>query len=115
MKKLHSRCRKLPGVTEDIKWGCDLVFSVGGKMFAVFGPHDKGPVYFSFKATPVEFARLTTAPGFIPAPYLAKQHWVGVVDKKVAALPEIPQLLESSYRLVAAKLSKKLQRELGLL
>ncbi|HVJ80353.1 MAG TPA: MmcQ/YjbR family DNA-binding protein [Planctomycetia bacterium] len=115
MKKLHSCCRRLPGATEDVKWECNLVFSVGGKMFAVFAKDEPRPTMFSFKATPEEFARLTTAPGFIPAPYLAKQHWVGVVDKKVAALPEIPQLLESSYRLVAAKLSKKLQRELGLL
>jgi predicted DNA-binding protein (MmcQ/YjbR family) len=115
VKKLHSCCRRLPGVTEDIKWGSDLVFSVGAKMFAVFCTGEPSPTLFSFKATPEEFARLTTAPGFIPAPYLAKQHWVAVTDKRVAALPEIPDLLETSYRLVAAKLTKKLQRELGLL
>jgi predicted DNA-binding protein (MmcQ/YjbR family) len=27
-------CRSLPGVTEDVKWENDLIFSVGGKMFA---------------------------------------------------------------------------------
>ena len=27
-------CRSLPGATEDIKWEHDLIFSVGGKMFA---------------------------------------------------------------------------------
>ena len=25
----------LPGVTQDVKWGNDLAYSVGGKMFAV--------------------------------------------------------------------------------
>ena len=30
-------CRTFPGATEDIKWGADLVFSVGEKMFAVTG------------------------------------------------------------------------------
>src|SRR5215212_467997 len=30
-------CKKLPAVTEDIKWGNDLVFSVGEKMFCVVG------------------------------------------------------------------------------
>src|SRR5471032_692099 len=28
-------CRALPGATEDVKWENSLVFSVGGKMFAV--------------------------------------------------------------------------------
>ncbi len=29
--------RQMPGVSEDIKWGHDLVFSIGGKMFCVVG------------------------------------------------------------------------------
>lgn len=40
---LISFCRNLPKATEDIKWGKDLVFSVGNKMFAVFrsgGQHE---------------------------------------------------------------------------
>ena len=32
---LRQICRALPGVTEDVKWGHDLCFCVGGKMFAV--------------------------------------------------------------------------------
>ena len=30
---LRSICRSLPGITEDVKWGSDLCFLVGGKMF----------------------------------------------------------------------------------
>jgi predicted DNA-binding protein (MmcQ/YjbR family) len=33
--EVESLCKQLPGVTEDIKWGSDLCFSVGGKMFLV--------------------------------------------------------------------------------
>ena len=28
-------CRNLPHATQDTKWGNDLCFSIGGKMFAV--------------------------------------------------------------------------------
>ncbi len=34
--RLYELCRSLPGVTEDVKWGDNLVFSVAAKMFAVF-------------------------------------------------------------------------------
>ncbi len=29
---LQAFCRSLPGATEDIKWGKDLIFSVGGRV-----------------------------------------------------------------------------------
>ena len=67
-------CRALPGATEDVKWGNDLVFSVGGKMFAVVclePPHQ-----ISFKCAPEAFAELIEREGIIPAPYLARAMWV---------------------------------------
>ena len=33
--QLQRLCSRWPGVTRDIKWGDNLVFSVGGKMFAM--------------------------------------------------------------------------------
>src|SRR5919198_1577097 len=53
---LRSICCALPDVTEDIKWGADLVFSVGGRMFCVVNidpPHQ-----MSFKCTPDAFGDL---------------------------------------------------------
>lgn len=35
-------CATLPGATVDIKWGADECHCVGGRMFAVFGPKEKG-------------------------------------------------------------------------
>ena len=32
---LRELCLSFPGATEQIQWGYDLVFKVGGKMFAV--------------------------------------------------------------------------------
>jgi predicted DNA-binding protein (MmcQ/YjbR family) len=63
-------CLKLPGGTEDVKWDNDLVLSVDGKMFAVFGLPDAEPI--GFKVHPAVFATLTAQEGIRPAPYLAQ-------------------------------------------
>ncbi len=110
MKSLHALCRSLPGVTEDVKWGADLVFSVGGKMFAVFPMGEYEDQGFSFKVEEPAFDALTRRKGIIPAPYLARASWIKVLPK---ALPkkEIEALLRESWRLVALRLPRK-QREL---
>lgn len=59
-------CRSLPGVTEDVKWDNDLVFSVGGKMFAVFALPDLEKM--SFKVEPTLFPVLTARPASFPRP-----------------------------------------------
>src|SRR5262245_57519619 len=66
LKTLMQYCRKLPHATEDVKWEKDLVFSVGGKMFAVFDQDEM--LQLSFKAPAEEFNRLTKLPHIIPAP-----------------------------------------------
>ena len=74
LDRLRGICAALPGRTEDVKWGQDLCFCVGGKMFAAVNlepPHQLG-----FKCTPEEFAELTEREGIIPAPYLARAMWV---------------------------------------
>lgn len=105
-------CRNLPGVTEDVKWDNDLVFSVGGKMFAVFGLPDFEP--FSFKVHPAVFATLTQQEGIRPAPYLAQHSWVSVASRDVLAEEEVTALIQESYALVAQKLSKKMREKLGI-
>ena len=109
MKDLQALCRALPGVTEDIKWGADLVFMVGGKMFAVFPLGDDADTGFAFKVEPPVFQVLTKRKGIIPAPYMARASWIKVAPR---ALPkkEVTHLLRESWRLVASKLPKK-QRE----
>jgi len=104
-------CRALPHATEDVKWGKDLVFSIGGKMFAVFAP-EVGP-QFSFKVTPENFALLTAMKDIIPAPYLARHHWVCVLNPKALPRPMIQELLEESYQLVFAKLPARVKKRLG--
>lgn len=110
MEKAKQVCRSLPGATEDIKWGADLVFSVGEKMFAVTDAEQKG---FAFKVDDDRFLELTDRPGIIPAPYLARAKWVYIQDPKAVSDKEAAELLRRSYELVFAKLTKKLQREIG--
>lgn len=106
-------CRSLPAATEDIKWGNNLIFSVADKMFAGFDLPEGEP--FSFKVDSLVFSGLVERPGIIPAPYLARYHWVQV--KNLDAMPRetLEDLIEESHRLVAGKLPKKTQRALGLL
>ena len=105
-------CRSLAGATEDVKWGNDLVFSVGGKMFVAFGLPDREPI--GFKVDPVAFGTMVQKEGIIPAPYLAHHSWVRVESLDVLPEDELKELIRQSYLLVAEKLSKKLRTQLGI-
>jgi len=98
-------CRAFPGVTEDIKWGADLAFSVGGKMFCVV--NTEPPHQMSFKCSPDSFAELVEREGIIPAPYLARAMWVQQTELgETLEHRELDRLLRASYDLVVAKLPK---------
>ena len=99
-------CLTFPGVTEQIQWGYDLVFKVGGKMFAVT-PLEPAPVCLSFKASPEKFAELTERQNIIPAPYLARAQWVALQSRDAVAAEELKGLLRESYEMIVAKLPKK--------
>ncbi len=103
---LREICLSFPGATEQIQWGCDLLFKVGGKMFAVT-PLEPAPVCLSFKASPQNFAELTERRDIIPAPYLARAQWVALQTRDALPADELARLLRDSYELVIAKLPKK--------
>ena len=104
----------LAAATEDIKWGADLVYSVGGKMFCVFLLRDGVASTCSFKVDVDRFLELSSVPGVIPAPYLARAHWLQVQAGHGLKAADLDALLRRSHQLVADKLSKRLQQELGL-
>ena len=106
----------LPAATEDVKWGADLVHSVGGKMFVVYLLDEQGVARScSFKVDDDRFLELTAVPGVMPAPYLARAKWVQVKLPHGLVAADLDALIRRSHALVAAGLTKKLQRELGLL
>jgi len=106
-------CKTLPHATEHVQWGNDLVFKIAGKMFAVVAL-EPSAVWASFKCTPEDFAELTERPGVIPAPYLARAHWVGLESADALPRAELFRRLRQAYDLVAAKLPKKTRQSLGL-
>lgn len=106
---IRKLARTWPGVTEDVKWGNDLVFSVGGKMFCAMEASGKGGI--GFKVEEARFLELTDRPGIVPAPYLARAHWVHLAQASVIPASELQALLRRSYELVRARLTKKLQVE----
>jgi predicted DNA-binding protein (MmcQ/YjbR family) len=101
-------CLSFAGTTEQIQWGSDLLFKVGGKMFAV-APLEPAPVCLSFKASPENFAELTERPNIIPAPYLARAQWVALQTRDALPADELARLLRDSYDMVFAKLPKKIR------
>jgi predicted DNA-binding protein (MmcQ/YjbR family) len=109
---LRKLCLSFPGATEQIQWGSDLLFKVGGKMFAVT-PLEPAPVWLSFKASPENFAELTERPNIIPAPYLARAQWVALEDNEALAPEELERLLRESYEMICAKLPKKTRESLS--
>ena len=104
--RLREVCLSFPGATEQIQWGYDLLFKVGGKMFAVT-PLEPAPVCLSFKASLENFAELTGRPNIIPAPYLARAQWVALQTRDALPAEELARLLRESYDMVFAKLPKK--------
>ena len=111
--QLEALCKRLPGVTRDIKWGADLVFSVAGKMFVVTPSDGSEGGRLSFKVEDERFLELTDQPGIIAAPYMARAHWISVVEPRRFASSELADFVLASYGLVRARLTKKMQAELG--
>lgn len=102
----------LPNVTEQIQWEDHLLFKIGGKMFAITTLTPVG-VRLSVKSTPEKFAELTEIPGVIPAPYMARNHWVALERWDALRRNEMEELIRESYQLVFAKLPKRTQAELA--
>ncbi len=109
---LQQFCLLLPAVTEDVKWGNDLVFSVGKKMFCVTSLEP--PLKVSFKVADDEFEELTVQDGFMPAPYMARAKWVQVTHASRLSKKEWETFIRNSYELVKAKLPARERKQLGL-
>lgn len=106
LDKLRAHCLSHPGATEQIQWGADLVFKVGGKMFCVACTEPAANA-MSFKCDDETFAELIEREGAIPAPYMARNTWVAL--EKFDTLPdrELTPLVTRAYELVRDKLPRK--------
>ena len=112
--EIEKFCLSLPAATLSIQWGEDRVFKVGGKMFAVMAPSRAKPQTMSFKAGETSFHILTQLRHIVPAPYLARVHWVYLERLDALKTKELKAYLERAHAQVAAGLSKRKRAELGL-
>ena len=112
VEQIRKFCLSMPHATEKVQWGNDLVFKIGEKMFAVVGLDPKYDTKMSFKCTPEKFAELVEQEGIIPAPYVARYHWVALTDLNALPARELKDLLNTAYQLVYDKLPLKLRKQL---
>jgi predicted DNA-binding protein (MmcQ/YjbR family) len=104
----------LPGATLSIQWGDDHIFKVGGKMFAGMDAPGRKPHSLSFKTDEVSFHVLTKMRGIIPAPYLARAHWVHL--DRLDRLPgkQLKAYTTRAHAIVARGLTRKARSALGI-
>ena len=115
-EEYNAFCRALPATSHVVQWGGSHVWKVGGKVFAVGGWADGEPAY-TFKVSDLSYEILKEQPGLRPAPYLASRgmKWIQHYAQPGLADDALKDYLRESHRIVASGLSKKKQRELGLI
>ncbi|MGB6119924.1 MAG: MmcQ/YjbR family DNA-binding protein [Mesorhizobium sp.] len=112
----NSFCATLPHTSHVVQWGGSHVWKVAGKVFAIAG-WDKGvTVGITFKTSEMSFDLLKDRPGCRPAPYLASRgmKWIQRTGPETLDDDALRDYLRESHRLVAAGLSRKQRKALGL-
>jgi predicted DNA-binding protein (MmcQ/YjbR family) len=109
---LREICLALPHTTEQVQWEDDLVFKVGGKMYAVV-MLEPGRYFLSLKCSDEDFAELIERPGIVPAPYLARAHWIAIETDAMLPRGELEELLTRAHAIVFAKLPGKTRATLA--
>lgn len=103
-----------PHATEDMPFGPDtLVFRIGGKIFALMGL-DNHPLQINLKCDPGRVLELREEhPWIIPGYHMNKKHWNTLVLEDGANWKLVKELIDHSYDLVLASISKKERIGLG--
>ncbi|MDR3737374.1 MAG: MmcQ/YjbR family DNA-binding protein, partial [Acidobacteriaceae bacterium] len=122
VERLRAYLLTLPHVVETMQWGANLVFwvgdkAIGGKMFALIDLDDppapasgKVPLILSYSAGPVRYPELLERDGLVPAPYLARAHWVAAERWDVFSDAEWHSELRAAYEITLAKMPPKTRR-----
>jgi predicted DNA-binding protein (MmcQ/YjbR family) len=97
-------CLAFPQASENLQWGDDLCFKVGGKIFAMLGLDNPR---LCFKCVPETFAELIEREDIHPAPYVGRYKWVMLDRLDAVRWDQLRELIRQSYEMVAAKAPKK--------
>jgi predicted DNA-binding protein (MmcQ/YjbR family) len=110
---VRRHCLSLGGVAEVVQFEEHLAFQVAGKTFAVVHLEPGMANFLTVKATPEEYAELIELAGVVPAPYAARNHWVGIESEDTLPAQEMKRLIGRSYTIIFATLPKKTQTKLA--
>ena len=115
-EEFNAFCASLPATTHVVQWGGSDVWKVGGKVFAIAGWNRGDELAVTFKVSDLAFDILSEQPGLRPAPYLASRGMTWIQRFSAEAMDDaaLKDYLAESHRLIVAKLTRKLRRELGL-
>ena len=115
--EFNAFCASLPHTHHVEQWGGAQVWKIAGKVFAIgFGNVESDKLYVTFKCSPMSYELLKEQSGLRPAPYLASRgmKWIQRTGPETMDDSTLQDYLKESYKLVALGLSKKKQKELGL-
>ena len=101
---IREYCLSFSDAKENLQWGDDLCFKVGGKIFLTLGLDNPR---LCFKCTPETFAELVEREDIRPAPYVGRYKWVMLDRLDAVRWDELRELIQSSYEMVASKMPGK--------
>jgi predicted DNA-binding protein (MmcQ/YjbR family) len=104
----------LPHTVETMQWGDNLVFwvgdkAVGGKMFCLLNLDAGAHGVVSYSAGPERFAELVEREDIVPAPYMARIHWVAVQGWGTLRNAEWEEELRAAHAITLGKLPKRVR------
>ena len=103
VESIRSYCLSFPQATENLQWGDDLCFKIGGKIFLTLGLDHRR---MCFKCVPEKFAELVEQEDIRPAPYVGRYKWVMLDRLDALGDDELRELIRESYEMIAAKAAK---------
>ena len=108
VEAIREFCLAFPQAKENLQWGDDLCFKVGGKIFAIVSLDNPR---LCFKCTPETFAELMEREDIHPAPYVGRYKWVMLDRLDAVRWNELRDLIRQSYEMVEARVPKKLSKK----
>ena len=112
---VKEQCSRYPGASSKLYEAPSniLVYYAGGRKFAYFKTSDPEKWRFSIRTTPERFLELTDVPGIKPARYMARFHWVTIVDVNAVPAEYLQELIAWSYTKAVTRPKKAAGRRHG--
>lgn len=116
LDEYNALCKSIPHSAHVVQWGGAHVWKIGGKVYAIAGWSDGEDLAVTFKCSDIAFETMRNAEGVRPAPYLASRgmKWLQRTHEGAISDANLKDYLRESYSLVAAGLTKKIRKELGI-